>query len=361
LFELLATDPNLAGLTIPPEHLADVIARLGDVDRERFLHLRNGMARSLRIPDPLPPGEASAILATARNAGTINDRATYDRASHMLETEPREFWNLIARFHLPAILSVRNATPQALAALLPAWSEHWPTLPTTLALPLVPAAGHWLVQTLVNGEGDLEPLQRRAGAKDLIPASLRAAIETLSAIAQWTVPADDAEWTSLTLALLRRGIEDPESTIGHALNRPMEPERHLRIAARLQQGANPWLAMRSVREGLLLHPEHERLEKAHRFLEENLTNTTEILVAHPEGCITRLAGEDPAWSVLPPEAPPSTPLDELGLPPAIVRILAGAGLHSSADLQESTDEDLLALSGIGPRRLEQVRTALDSI
>jgi len=354
-FDLLATDSNLDELTLTPAHLADVLRRLGDLDRERFLQLRNGMVRSLRIPDPLLPGRAVEVLSTARNTGSKADRGTYDRAMNLLEEDPREFWNLVTRFRLPTLISERRATLQFLAEALPEPQDRDPILPSTLALPLIPATGRWLIATLVEDDDSLHAMEQRARTPDIFPEDLRDAIRVLGERADWDVPQTEDDWATLALTLLRIGLEDPEATVHHAASRAFEAERHFRVAARLQQGGNPWLALRSIQVGLLLQSDHERLGKARKFLETTLTTSTEELVVHPEGRIVRTGNEDGAWSVADPIALPTPPPESPALPPSLTRILQEAGYPTPEALDAATDEELLCVSGVGPRRLAQIR------
>jgi capsular polysaccharide biosynthesis protein len=51
-------------------------------------------------------------------------------------------------------------------------------------------------------------------------------------------------------------------------------------------------------------------------------------------------------------------IDELGLPAQITTILKGTDIDSAEDLLNKDDQELLAISGLGPKSLERVRTAL---
>jgi len=55
---------------------------------------------------------------------------------------------------------------------------------------------------------------------------------------------------------------------------------------------------------------------------------------------------------------PRIPIAELGLPNRVLAALEGAGLSTTADVLKLTDEELLAIRGLGAKSLEQVRAAL---
>jgi large subunit ribosomal protein L21 len=55
---------------------------------------------------------------------------------------------------------------------------------------------------------------------------------------------------------------------------------------------------------------------------------------------------------------PQIPIAELELPARVLAALEGAGLRTAGDVLKLTDEELLAIRGLGPKSLEQVRTAL---
>lgn len=57
-------------------------------------------------------------------------------------------------------------------------------------------------------------------------------------------------------------------------------------------------------------------------------------------------------------AVPKIPLTELELPSRVLAALEGTGLRTAGDVLKLTDEELLAIRGLGPKSLEQVRTAL---
>ena len=58
-------------------------------------------------------------------------------------------------------------------------------------------------------------------------------------------------------------------------------------------------------------------------------------------------------------APPAElPVAELDLPARVVGALEGAGLDTAEKIARSTDEELLAIRGLGPKSLEQVRDTL---
>jgi len=60
------------------------------------------------------------------------------------------------------------------------------------------------------------------------------------------------------------------------------------------------------------------------------------------------------------EKPPvaELPIAELDLPSRVVGALEGAGLDTAQKVAKSTDEELLAIRGFGPKSLEQVRDTL---
>jgi large subunit ribosomal protein L21 len=57
-------------------------------------------------------------------------------------------------------------------------------------------------------------------------------------------------------------------------------------------------------------------------------------------------------------AAPAASIEELGLPSRVLSALEGAGLSSVQDLVKAGDEELLAVRGLGPKALEQLRAAL---
>jgi large subunit ribosomal protein L21 len=58
------------------------------------------------------------------------------------------------------------------------------------------------------------------------------------------------------------------------------------------------------------------------------------------------------------KAAPAMSIEELDLPSRVMNTLEGAGLDSVQDLVQASDEELLAVRGLGPKALEQVRAAL---
>lgn len=65
-------------------------------------------------------------------------------------------------------------------------------------------------------------------------------------------------------------------------------------------------------------------------------------------------------SEMPPVAVASDELEALGLPESLVDVLVEAGYPCVEDLRAASDDDLLAIAGLGTASLEKIRAALEA-
>ena len=372
LAALLREHPGLDALRPTREAVATAFARLEEHDRERWLGMRNGRPRPVRLPARFDLEPVAAALRDAQTAAAEPvHRLAAERALDLLEQDPHHLWNLALEAVLPDLLADAGATVEALTASLAGESPCEVELAPELALLLLPYTAKWRLARLVgdaSADGQLrEQFARRAHA--LFDPSMRKAIVALGEKVGLRVPPaeDDSAWTDVAVACLHSLCEATDGRIAVLVARPAEVSGYVAVGKELLDAGRPFLADLAFSAALSVTSDPAKALKhqaeAHEMLSSRMALVASARSDAGYGAVVRLPGRESAWT-LRWEAfdrwPDEAPVERLGLPAPITESLAAAGHVTVGSVRGADHQSLLALDHVGRSGLRQILLALDA-
>lgn len=369
---LLRERPELAALRPSQEAVATAFARLEEHDRERWLGMRNGRPRPVRLPArfDLEPIEAALreVLSTAKEPV---QRLAAERALELLAQDPHHIWNLALEAVLPELLEEAGATVAALAALLPESSPCEVELAPELAVPLLPYTAKWRLARLAGDAGADAQLREQVGkrARALIDPTMRSAIVALGQRVgvRTPSPTDDAAWIDVALACLRVVCDASDGRMAVLVARPAEVSGYVAVGKELLDAGRPFLAdlAFSAAQSVTTDPAKalKHQAEAHEALASRIAVIASARTDAGYGAVVRPAGRESAWT-LRWEAherwPDEAPVSRLDLPAPVLASLVAAGHDTVGSLRAADHHALLALEHVGRVGLRQILAALDA-
>lgn len=372
LATLLRQHPGLGALRPRCDLVASAFARLEEHDRERWLGMRNGRPRPIRLPARFDLAPVGVALREALDGATASlDRLALEWALELLESDPHLLWNHAVEAALPALQEEAGATVAALADALPAESPCGLDLPPELAIPLLPYTARWRLGRIAGEAKSTNVLREHAQrrVRTLLDPSLRAALAALAGRVgvPAPAPADDAAWTDVVLACLRQLCQVPDGRLALLAARPAEVSAYVAAGKELLDAGRPFLAELAFVAAMTVTSDPAKALRYEAEAHALLADHDDVLVAarsdHGSGVVVRQPGPEGRWTTRwePNERwPDEAPVSVLGLAAPILDALLAAGLASVGSLRAADRLDLLALPSVGRSGLRQLLAALES-
>lgn len=369
---LLREHPALGPLRPDTERICTAFGRLSDQDRERWLGMRNGRPRPVRMVGRVDAAALTeALRAVASTAPTPVDRLAVERAMELVDGDIHHLWNLALEAVLPARIEQSGASPAGLALLLPATSPCGIELPPELALTLLPATATWRVERVCGDEAAdarlLEQLRRRA--QTLLGGEMRQALSELAARvgAPSPAPSDDAAWEEVGLACLRELCESRSAAVATAAQRPAELSAYVGIGRALIEAGRPCMADLAFTAGMSVTGDPAKVVRYQAEARAMLAQRSSVLATVRTdagyGAVVRPPGATTRWTVrweAHAQWPDDGALASVGLTDDLVAALAADGIETVGAARAADPMALLAVPGVGRAGLRQLQLALDT-
>lgn len=370
LSALLREHADLGALRPDTERIAGAFGRLTDQDRERWLGMRNGRPRPVRVVGRLDAEAiADALRAAAEAAATPVDRLAAERALLLLEQDPQHLWNLALEAVLPTRVEECASSPAGLAALLPPEGPCSLDLPPELAVALLPSTAAWRVERVcgVQDADDRLVAQLRQRARAFVGPAMRKALCELAAATgnRAPAPADDEAWEEVLLYCLRQLCESRSPALATAAQRPAELSAYIGVGRSMLEAGRPCMADVAFTAALAVTSDPSKVlrhqAEARAMLEQKISVLASGRTDAGFGAVVRPAGPETQW-VFRWEAnatwPDEASVARIGLPAELSAALASEGLDTVGALRAADPLTLLAVAGVGRAGLRQIQAAL---